>query len=240
MADLADDDVLLLVGHGSTTGTAARDTLLQHAETLRGRRTCADVRVGLLRGEPALESVLAELAGRPVTVLPVFMSDGYLARNELPRRLAAAQPSAAQVTMLPPIGTSPALTRLLHRLALAAASAHGLDAAACVCVLVAHGNVDDARSREAAERHRLAIAGSRRFAGVRTAFIEEPPGVGDVVAATSAPVVLLGLFAAEGRHAGGDVPAVLAQIPNRVLVWCGAVGADPTFADALADHVAAA
>lgn len=232
----APPSVLLLVGHGASRGRAARDTLQRHADAVRRAGAFEDVAIATLRGAPALEDVVPALAGRSVVVLPMFMSDGYLAREELPQRLNAVRPADTPLQMLPAIGIGNALTRLALRRLLAAARAHGSAPDACCCLLVAHGNVNDPRSRACAEMQAQAITAGSAFGDVRTAFIEEAPGVLDALAGEARPVLALGLFAAEGRHAGEEVPEMLRQVTDPPVIWLGAIGADPDFADVIMAH----
>jgi hypothetical protein len=57
---------------------------------------------------------------------------------------------------------------------------------------------------------------------VRPAFLEEPPYLDQTV--TPAPAVVIGLFAGEGLHGGGDAPHLVAELARADLAFAGNVG----------------
>ncbi|MHA0033427.1 CbiX/SirB N-terminal domain-containing protein [Deinococcus sp. PESE-38] len=83
---------LVLIGHGSHHhGESARATQ-QVAEALRGRGLGGqlpydEVLEGYWQQEPGLRQVLRTVAHSDVTVVPVFLSEGYVTETVLPREL---------------------------------------------------------------------------------------------------------------------------------------------------------
>lgn len=230
---------LLLVGHGSTRSTVARDTLDRHADALKAGGRFADVHAAMLRGAPKLEDVVGRCGAATLIVLPVFMSDGYLAQDELPRRLRETAGRTDRDVLLPPVGVGIALAPFLATTLAAAAEARDCAPRDSVALLVAHGNPNDPRSHQATEGQQAAVRSATAFADVRTAYIEEPPDIRQALAGVSKPVFAVGLFAADGKHAGGDVPAMLAGLTTPAVEWLGAIGSKPGFSDVLAAHVTA-
>lgn len=168
----------------------------------------------------------------------MLMSEGALNQDELPGRLHAA--GAGGMTVLSPLGTSPALLALALRRAVAAVEAAGGEATAHRLLLIAHGNAGDARGRATVEAAAAAARDAALFADVDIAFLEEAPSVSEALSGRGPPVVAVGWFAAAGRHASEDVPRLLAAAPggDRVL-WLGALGEDDTLPAVIADHVSA-
>lgn len=233
------------MAHGSTTSPVAAETTGRHAAALRRADPAADVRVAMLRGEPALEAVVAGLPdGADVVVLPMMMTDGVLSREELPRRLQAALTETGKAigspVMLPTLGTGVAFARLVLQRAQDAARKQPGGEGGHALLLIAHGNAADPQGRRPIERLAAMVRADGAFADVAIAFLEEAPTIADALAAIRLPVVAVGLFAAEGRHAKLDVPRALAQAPAaQPITWLGALGADAALPGVLDAYVSA-
>lgn len=166
------------------------------------------VRGATLAATDGLEAALAELGPGPVKVFPFFMADGWFVRSQIPRRLAAA--GRDDCVVLPPFGLDPEVVALCVRRAREGAEARGLDPAASVLVLAAHGSPSNAKPADAALAVAAAIAASGAFREVRTGFVDEAPYLADA-ARGAEPGVCLPFFAAENGHVREDLPAALAE-----------------------------
>jgi sirohydrochlorin ferrochelatase len=166
------------------------------------------VRGATLAAPGGLEAALDGLGDGAVWVYPFFMADGWFVRSQIPKRLAAA--GRRDCVVLPPFGLDPAVTALCVRRAREGAEAHGLDPAASVLVLAAHGSPSNARPAEAARAVAAAIAASGAFREVRTGFVDEAPYLKDA-ARGAAPGACLPFFAAENGHVREDLPEALAE-----------------------------
>ncbi len=109
-----------------------------------------------------------------------------------------------------PTGLNPRLAEIVAGIAAETATAAGLAAAAARLLIVAHGSSKDPASRLAAEAAAKAIAGLRRFAGVDTAFLEEPPFLDERLRALPGPLIVSGFFIGEGMHGAEDMAAAVA------------------------------
>ncbi len=88
--------------------------------------------------------------------------------------------------------------------------------------MVGHGTVRHPDSGVTARGHAARIAASEIFADVAVAFLDEPPGVGEVLAALEASrCVAVGLFIDRGEHGENDIPRLLAASGHRGRL-CGA------------------
>ena len=204
MIPLFPNDALLLIAHGSARYPNAGRAVRAHADTLRALGHFNEVGVGFLNGAPAAAEALAALGSRTIHVVPFFMEDGYFVRVAVPRALAG-QP-AGSLRFCPPVGTHEAMAKLMEARALRGCP----DPQRVTLVLVGHGSARSPGRPMALHRHAEQVRGFGRFAAVHVAFLEEPPLVADVLAATrGSAVAVVGVFAGEGMHASDDLPALI-------------------------------
>lgn len=241
---------LLLVGHGSESLEGAGDGLIAHAARIRAAGLFGGgVEAGFLNGEPALAGALARLEAATVYVVPFFMGEGYFTRVAVPRRLGDAAAELGRDTRLllcAPVGCNERLQTLLVTRARQACRRNGLVPGTTALILMGHGNPHSAESSEMLRRHATAIAGMRRFAEVRTGFIEEAPFLEETLSSLSARnAVAIAVLAGEGRHAREDVPAVItadearrkAEGGRSMLAYTGIIGADAAMVPLILDQV---
>src|SRR5262249_28545397 len=81
------DAALVLVGHGSTLNPDSSAPTYQHADELRRRGIFAQVIEGFWKLEPAICAVLRGVFARRGFVVPLFISEGYLTQEVIPREL---------------------------------------------------------------------------------------------------------------------------------------------------------
>ncbi len=228
------DTTLILMAHGSRRHPAANAHLRQMADAVAARGIFADVRLGCVQGEPSLDDALANIETGRILALPLVMSDGKLVDDMLARVWAALSPTK-DVAATAPLGTDERIPEIAAGRARAALDAAGIDAGAAHVVLVSHGSPDDGRNRLNAKRHAGRISASALFAGVRVAFIEEPPSIVDAIAGIPGPAAVVGLFTAPGGHAIDDVGQALAATERRDVVDAGPIGLDARLPELIAD-----
>jgi sirohydrochlorin ferrochelatase len=230
---------VLLAAHGERRDGAGNEGVARLAGDLAARDLAAEIGVGFIKGVPGIAETLRAFASRDVLVYPLFLADGYFNRVRLPQLIAAAQTPPAtprRIRVLPPLGLDPVLVDIIAARAEAAAVGAGSAAGPVTLVLLAHGTPRDPASRQATQAMAGQLAGTGRFAAIRSAFLEEPPSLADVLADIAGPAMVVGLFAGEGLHGGGDVPQLLGEIARADVVFAGNVG---TFTE-IVDVVAAA
>lgn len=224
---------VVLAAHGDRGGDGtANATLLSHRDALARDGLFACVAAGVLKGEPSFEAALSEAVAsgaEEIAVYPVFMAGGYFATTVLPQRLAAGA-LPVPVRILPPLGLDPGLPPLMQACALAAAERAGFTARETDLLVVGHGSQGARASAEATETAATALRDFGTFASVRVALLEEPPFVGEVLAASDRPVVAIGFFSGDGLHAGEDVPSLLAGA-RTPAVYAGSAGILPGIPD---------
>ena len=218
---------LLLVAHGSTRHPAAADGLYRIAERLRPR--FAHVDVAFWRQEPVL--CPTHLREGKVFVVPYFAGLGKHTEQLIPERLGL--PGNTEVRYCPPVGCHPALPRLIHRRALAAAG----DPANTSLLLIGHGSREGGANRtpETIAETLRSLGG---FAEVATAYLEQAPFAADWRTLVRFPkVVAQPLLLSAGMHASEDLPPLFAG-SNAVLLQ--GVGEEEEIAAMVLDQIEAA
>lgn len=216
---------VLLVGHGSPVHPGPARTLAGHAQSLAGLGIYGAVRYAALVGGPDPARELAALTGAAhVAVLPMFMSDGYLARQVLPERLGAGAKDL-RVRITAPLGLMPGLASLVADVSEETRCARGWRRGDWDLILAAHGAAGDPASRRAAQALARGLSGFSSAARIHTAFLEEPPFLNGVFGQLTQPAVVVGLFAADGGHATMDVPAAF-EDARKPIAYAGAIGCD--------------
>jgi sirohydrochlorin cobaltochelatase len=235
---------LILAGHGSSSESGANTSLCGHAATLRARGIFAEVEAAALYGRPTPAQALAEVAADTVYIAPLFMCDGQFTRQAVPRAFnlqgLETRRGGRRFHLCPPLGLRPGLSDLILGRAAALARRKSLDPRDADLLLIGHGSPNDPASRRIAEWHAAQARAGGVFAAVRTAFLDEPPTLAEVLPDLRSPAVAVGLFAAEGLHAGDDIPRLLLQYGRAPLYYFGPIGADPAIPDLVLEQVAEA
>ena len=214
---------LVLATHGVRGGPG---TAADHARSLRAGGGWAEVRVGCLKASPSLAEAMAD-APRPVTVVPLLMSEGVI-HDRLRSSLHQIAPEGGW-RLTAPVGASPGLAGIVRERAMACCCRLGWSPEVTALLVIGHGT---ARSPASAE-HAAVMAASLQgegFAATAHALLEEAPLPDVAIAALAArQVVAVGLFLDEGPHGDDDVREALAQ-SGKAVVYAGPVGVDPALA----------
>ena len=229
---------LVLCAHGTRGGLVEAPL---HAARLARLGRFAEVRVASLTGEPTLGAVVAGLSADEVYVVPLLMAEGYTAAEVLPRALAELPQNGRPVTLCRPIGSHPRMADLLEKAATATCRGRGWQPGETALVVLGHGTPRNAASTGTALDHAARLARRGRFARVETAFLEQAPGLAEVLesCASCRGTVVVGLFADRGLHPDLDVPRILEAFGARAA-YAGPVGALPEIGELILDRVGAA
>ncbi len=227
------ETVLLIVGHGARDAPTAADAVTSHARVIASREIFADVRSGFLRQEPFAKSVLGQIGGRPVVVVPHFAADGYIVGEVLPGELGIGDGTA----LTKATGSHPDIPAVAADLVLAEARNAGIDPGETDIVVVGHGAKRDNRSETSTVRLAECVLAETGAASCTAAFLEVDPLIEDWRTFTSRSdvVVLPNLFAA-GFHGAEDIPARLGAPGERQLHLCPPLGTAPVMADLIVDR----
>lgn len=192
----------LIVAHGSPADPAPQEAAMQAlavrvAMWLPGWR----VRGATLAADGALEAALAGMDA-PL-IYPFFMAEGWFTRTTLPKRLGGAG------RQLPAFGGDPGMVDLVVRVTEAAALAAGLEPAAAVLLIAAHGSKVSRASANGARALVESVTSRGVFDRVEVGFVEEAPYLADAARDLGA-AVCLPFFALRAGHVAVDVPEALA------------------------------
>ena len=221
---------LVLVGHGSHLNANSSEPVWRHAEAIRLAGAFDEVRVGLWKEEPSLSRVLEGVEADDVTVVPLFISTGYFTKTVVPREMGLNGPRTVlgrrTIRYTPPVGVHESLADVIvHRATEAGAMPND-----CVAVL-GHGTRRDSDSERNVYQMADLVRSRGCFAEVATVFLDQEPGMLDLLNLTHAQtVVVVPLFIAEGWHVGQTIPEDLAldgaetRRGGRVVRYAGPVG----------------
>lgn len=218
----------IIVAHGERGGAFSNAVLKGHAENAAAELPHVAVAAGVLSGEPALETALADMAHRtsgPILLYPFFMAPGYFVSVKIPKRLTDAG-LGDRCRVLTPLGFEPALPAIIQGKAELAAGDIGVRAGEARLLLVGHGSKVARASAEATEAVAASLRGLGGFARIETAYLEEAPFLADVVLADTRPTVVVGFFNGDGLHAAEDVPEAIGGFDG-AIAYTGPVGAFP-------------
>lgn len=237
---------LLLVGHGSHLDAGSSTPFHAHAARLRERGAFDAVRVATWKEEPSLSRALDGFEPEDVTVVPMFMSDGYFTSEVVPREMGISgrlsQLFGHTVRYTAPIGSHPALARVIEQRAREA----GATTETTVAVL-GHGTPRNAKSEANIYAQAARVREMGVFAEVVTVFMDQEPNMrGLLERVSNETVVVVPLFVADGWHVGSTIPEELAldgpetRRGGRRLRYATAVGTHPMIAEVVEELAAEA
>ena len=167
----AAEPALLIVAHGERGGAGDDRVVYELAEQMRHSGVYSTVHGCFVSKEPSLKSTIDGMSAGPVTIYPLFMSDGYFVKQTIPRSIDESR----QTKVMTPLGLNRQLPQLVAKVALQSAKATGWVPGDCHLLLVAHGSKHDRASRTATGTVAKSIEAMDDFAGVSTSFLEESP-----------------------------------------------------------------
>lgn len=259
---------LIIVGHGSTLNPDSSTPTMDHAETIRQRGVFGEVVCAFWKEEPGMREVLRMVDSPEIYVVPNFISEGYFTQQVIPRELGLE----GRTTILPPqgdgrpirrvhycdpVGIHPSMTRLL--LARAEEVAPGVPRNETALIIVGHGTgLNENSTKAIKDQVELIRASGAGFAEVLDAYMEEAPLIaGWDSMTTSANVIVVPFFIADGLHSFQDIPVLLGieeeitaaasqlsvfkqnphDLRGRKLYYSSAIGTETMLADVILDQV---
>lgn len=208
---------LVLIGHGSHLNGESAGAVYRYAELLRGRGLYDEVVEGYWKEEPSLRQVLKTTRSTDVTVIPMFISEGYFTETVIPRELGLGHQGP-----VPPEGIARVLGGRTVRYTLpygvhsgmsdvilerAREALPDLNAADTALIVLGHGTTRNENSNRVIYRNADLLRESGQFAEVHALFLDEDPKVGTWPEVVRAPrVVVVPFFASEGWHTLETIP----------------------------------
>ncbi|MAZ01952.1 MAG: hypothetical protein CMN56_02330 [Sneathiella sp.] len=236
---------VIIVAHGSRASDSAQEAATQHATMLRQCNRYELVDVCFLAQDKS-PPVLPE--GK-VFLFPFFMSNGYFVSSRIPElfelEVGKRIESRQQLYMCDPLGTDPELAAIIVTMAREICCDHQYMPKEVQLVLAAHGSEKSPASAKAAYLQQQAVKDRDDFADVFVAFLSQAPRLDEILSAChddGKPVIVVGLFAADGPHAAEDVPGVISEWrqharSGRSIHYAGAVGPRPEITDLIQQSI---
>lgn len=227
---------LLLLGHGSDRSNDAARPVRELARELRSRGAFRQVEVGFWKEEPFIRHALGQFEVPEVVVVPIFTSTGHYTEHVIPRELArndpSRRPAGMQVRLCSPVGTHPGMSGVVMERAEPEAEP------GFALVIVGHGTPRHPGSGRVTEELADALRDRWPHGPVIAAFLDQEPGVVEMVGAHPGPgAVVVPFFIAEGWHAGVTLPASLAveqgegRVDAKAIRYTAPVGTHPRLAE---------
>ncbi|MDE2933342.1 MAG: cobalamin biosynthesis protein CbiX [Chloroflexota bacterium] len=193
---------LVLAGHGSHLNARSSEAVRAHARALAGDDSWDEVLVAFWKEEPSLSRALDGCTAAEVTVVPVFMSEGYFTSEVIPAEMDLDGPVTRRegrtILCTRPVGAHPSLAGIVVERALEA-GASPEDA----LFVLGHGTPRNAGSASAVQKQVERVRDAGRFAQVAAVFTDQDPNVAAVPdLAGERNAVVVPYFASEGWHVG--------------------------------------
>lgn len=251
---------LVLIGHGSHLNGESARAVHHYAELLRARGLYDEVIAGYWKEEPSLRQVLKTTACTDVTVIPMFISEGYFTETVIPRELGLGHqgpvPAGGIARVLGgrtvrytlPYGVHPAMSDvILARAREVLPSADVTDAALqdTALIVLGHGTTRNENSSRVIRQNADLLRQSGHFAEVHALFLDEAPRVGSWPEMVKSPrVVVVPFFASEGWHTLETIPqdmgltGEITSFPHnpsgpQTVYYAGPVGTHPRVTDVI-------
>ncbi|WP_420595216.1 DR2241 family protein [Deinococcus sp.] len=208
---------LVLIGHGSHLNPDSASSVYAYADMLREKRLFDEVVEGYWKEEPSLRQVLKTAEYTDVTVIPMFISEGYFTETVIPREMGLGHqgPVPPQgvarviggrtVRYTLPYGVHPRMGEVI--LARAREAYPEMNPADTALIVLGHGTTRNENSNKIVFQNAEQIRQSGQFAEVHALFLDEEPKVnGWQAQVKSKNVVLVPFFASEGWHTQETIP----------------------------------
>ncbi|UBV42213.1 cobalamin biosynthesis protein CbiX [Deinococcus taeanensis] len=208
---------LVLIGHGSHLNGDSAVAVYRYAELIRERGLFDEVIEGYWKEEPSLRQVLKTTASTDVTVIPMFISEGYFTETVIPREMGLGHQGPVPpegiarviggrtVRYTLPYGVHPSMGDVI--LARAREALPDFNAQDTALIVLGHGTTRNENSNRVIYQNADRLRESGLFAEVHALFLDEEPKVGTWPDVVRAPrVVVVPFFASEGWHTLETIP----------------------------------
>lgn len=239
---------LIIIGHGSHLSAESSEPVYRHAETIRRSGAFHEVRECFWKEEPSMREVFDLVEADTVYVVPLFISEGYFTEEVIPRELGLTGPAPSvtevggrTIHYCSPVGTHPWMPRMILRRAEETAGLTDAEAAEAGLIIIGHGTERNSNSAEIIYRVTESAREAGIFGRVETGFLDQDPGVGEVLSGMAdRRVVLVPFFVAEGWHTQETIPddlginrpavAPVTELDGRLVHYAAPVGTFPEVA----------
>jgi sirohydrochlorin ferrochelatase/DNA-binding transcriptional LysR family regulator len=243
------DAALLLVGHGSSRLATSRHATDRLTEAIRRRALFAEVVGCFWKEAPFLSLDLVQ--AQTVYVVPNFAGEGFLTRRLIPQKLGItgtlSNLGGRRLIYTQPVGCHPRLPDLLSLRAQELCRRNNIAPQATGLLIVGHGSRQPGAPSATPEAVAGTLRGEGTFARVATAYLEQPPFVGDWPRLIDTHhVIVAPWLISEGMHASEDVPPHFGSttpgggpvaVHERTVWLLDSIGRDEEVVEMILDHV---
>jgi sirohydrochlorin cobaltochelatase len=236
---------LVIVGHGSHLNEDSSLPVYEHAARIRETGEFDEVVECFWKEEPSMRHVLDTVEANDVYVVPAFISEGYFTQQVIPRELGLTGPvirkGAKTVRYAGPLGTHEGMADVILERVDDLMRGKDLVPGRTALVLLGHGTDLNKSSGGVVYFNAERIGERGLYDLVEVGFLDQEPGIGDVVDNVDAEnVVLIPVFIAEGWHTRETIPEDLGltgevTVRDDKTIYYGApVGTHPSMANLIA------
>jgi sirohydrochlorin cobaltochelatase len=240
---------LIIIGHGSHLNAESSAPVYRHAAAIRVLDVFDEVHECFWKEEPSLRAVWDLVESERVFIVPLFISEGYFTEEVIPREMGLSGPAPSitdrggqRVHYTAPIGTHPWMPRMILRRAEESAGLSAVEGGEAGLIVIGHGTERNTNSAEVIYRVTEEARSMGLFARVEAGFLDQPPGVGEVLDRMQcSQVVLVPFFVSEGWHTQETIPDDLGinrprvsgstERGDRTIYYAAPVGTFPEVAE---------
>lgn len=243
---------LVLIGHGSHLNPDSAQAVYHYAELIRQAGVFSEVIEGYWKEEPSLRQVLRTTRYSDVTVIPMFISEGYFTETVIPRELnlghsgpvpvqgITRQLGGKTVRYTLPYGVHPRMADVI--LARAQEAFPEFNPEDTGLLIIGHGTTRNQNSNRVIYQNRDRIRERGLFKEVHALFLDEDPKVDTwETLFTTRNVIMVPFFTAEGWHTRETIPEDLGltgpvtEFENHTVHYGLPVGTHPMVTDVILD-----
>ena len=245
---------LILIGHGSHLNPDSGVAVYEYADLIRKTGLFDEVLEGYWKEEPSLRQVLRCAKYTDVTVIPMFISEGYFTENVIPREMGLGhqgpvpkegivrQIGGRTVRYTLPYGVHPSMSELIVARAFEACA--DISNENTGLFIIGHGTTRNKNSSRVVFENRDRIREMGIFGQVEVFFLDQEPKISGWQDVFKTPkVVMIPFFTAEGWHTQETIPEDLGLegqvtiFPQHTAFYGMPVGTHPKITEVIA-HVA--
>ncbi len=208
---------LVLIGHGSHLNADSAQAVYDYADLLRARGYFDEVLEGYWKEEPSLRQILRTTKATDVTVIPMFISEGYFTETVIPREMnlghqgpvpvegIVRQIGGRTVRYMLPYGVHPKMTELL--LERAHEACPDISSEDTGLLIIGHGTTRNTNSSKVVYDNADRLRKMGVFKEVHALFLDQEPKINNWQERfSSRKVVMIPFFTAEGWHTQETIP----------------------------------
>ncbi|MDH5771760.1 MAG: hypothetical protein OEY84_01340 [Rhodospirillaceae bacterium] len=206
---------VVLAAHGSPASTGVETPTIRLQKNLSQAGIFSTVTCGFLEQEPKISGALKNVTESEVYVVPVMACKGYIANAKLPRALNLTgditelvdSGGRQRIHLTEPLGTNDELPTFASRMLCKAMEKVSISPSDASVIIVGHGSMQSRASFEQTSTIAKSINSVEPKLNVKSAYLEEPPRIGDWEKMSPAKhVFVLPIMISDGHHGRRDIP----------------------------------